>query len=109
METVAENMEGYSKRQIEDAKRAKQLLASIGYPSFKDFKAAVRAGMIKNCPITPEDVDRCLRIFGKEVASLKGKTTRVNPDRVRTDIIAVPRFVLQKKWNHYIGCGYILY
>ena len=89
-------MKGYSKRQIHNAKRAKKLLAAIGYPSVKDFKAALKSGMIKNCPVNVEDLDICMDIFGNDIASLKGKTTRNAPDRVRTNIIAVPRFILHK-------------
>ena len=48
MNTVRDNMRGYSKDQIKQAKIARDLLSIIGYPSDKDFKSIIDASMIKN-------------------------------------------------------------
>jgi hypothetical protein len=32
--------------------------------------------VIKNCPVTTEDVNIAKKIFGKDISSLKGKSTR---------------------------------
>ena len=47
--------------------RAKDLIAAIGYPSKSEFRAIIRYGMLKNCSVTAKDVDRCFKIFGKDV------------------------------------------
>ena len=38
VQMVQENEEGYSQRQIQDAKKARDLYAKVGYPSARDFK-----------------------------------------------------------------------
>ena len=62
--TVSENCEGYTAREIEDAKRARDLYHVVGAPGIPNFKAAIRQKIIKNCPVTVEDIDRAEKIFG---------------------------------------------
>ena len=38
VQTVQENVEGYSQRQIQDAKKARDIYAKVGYPSARYFK-----------------------------------------------------------------------
>lgn len=96
VQTLAGNMEGYSKRQIKDAKEALTLLPKLGYPSKQDFINMIRAGSIENCTVLEEDVERMYDIWKADVASMKGKTTRTNPDRVRQSIVALPAGILEK-------------
>ena len=51
MQTVAENEKGYSKRQLTDAKTARDLYAKVGYPSIKDFSNMIKKNMIMNSPV----------------------------------------------------------
>lgn len=69
VETVADRAEGYSERQVQDAKKAEQLRAVIGYPSSRDYKAMIKGSMLKNCPVLPEDVNRTEEMFGKNIPS----------------------------------------
>ena len=46
--TVKEIREGFTQLQYEGAKKAQWALAIVGYPSEKEFKNMVRAGMITN-------------------------------------------------------------
>ena len=96
MNTVRDNMRGYSKDQIKQAKIARDLLSIIGYPSDKDFKSIIDAPMIKNCPVTVDDINRSTAIFGKDVPTLKGKTVRRKPEPVRSELIKVPAHILAK-------------
>jgi hypothetical protein len=74
--TVAENREGYTQREYDDAKQARRALGMVGYPSNKDFNNIVRSNMINNCPVTPKRISAANKIFGPDIASMKGKTTR---------------------------------
>jgi hypothetical protein len=74
--TVSENLQGFTKRQIKGAELAKVLYSNLGYPSMKDFRWIIQSNQIKDCPVTVEDVDTAHKIFGKDIAALKGKTTR---------------------------------
>ena len=92
---MEENKEGFSARQIKDAELARSLYQKTGCPSTKDFKSMIRNNMLLNCPITLRDVENEEFIFGKDIAMLKGKTVRKNPERVKTDILEVPPEILQ--------------
>jgi hypothetical protein len=71
--TVKENRDGYTNREFERSKVARRALGMVGYPSPADFTNMVRANMIQNCPVTPTDITTSNKIFGPDVASLKGK------------------------------------
>ena len=99
--TVSGKMEGYSKRQIKGAEQASALYAKLGYPSHKDFKWILRSNQIKDCPVTVDDADNALNIWGKNVAALKGKTTRRKPMPVKGNQLRVPReFMKLHKYVH---------
>ena len=55
-----------------------------------------KASMLKNCPVKIEDVERAYDIFGKDIPTLKGKTVRRKPRRVRHEFIKGPKYVLDK-------------
>jgi hypothetical protein len=53
--------------------------------------------IIKNCPVTVEDVNIADQIFGPDMSSLKGKSTRRKPKPpVRQDLIEIPKELITK-------------
>jgi hypothetical protein len=77
--TVSDNQKGFTKRQIKGAEQARTMYATLGYPSIKDFKwVTIQSNQIKDCPVTVQDVITAAhhKIWGKNIAALKGKTTR---------------------------------
>jgi len=46
--------------------------------------------LIKNCPVTVEDIDKSEKIFGPDISSMKGKVTRKKPTPVVEDTIKLP-------------------
>ena len=64
LQTVEDNKEKYSKRVLEQAKKAKELYGIVQYPSIPDFKNMVLFNMIKNCPINLGDIEAMVDIFG---------------------------------------------
>ena len=80
----------------------------IGYPSIVDFKNAVKHNLINNCPITIKDIEAAEKIYGPDIAALKGKTIRKQPMQVNTDIIAVPENIKQMHHDVILG-GDILF
>jgi hypothetical protein len=89
--TLEENKKFYTQHQFEQAKRARELFHSLGTPLINDMKALIRMNTIKNNPVTTEDVDIAKKIFGPDISSLKGKTTRRKPVPVIEDYIKIPR------------------
>jgi hypothetical protein len=53
--TVSENKLGYTKRQFDDAKRARRLYHIVGCPTVENFKHILRQNIIKNCPVTIDE------------------------------------------------------
>ncbi|MGL6132320.1 MAG: hypothetical protein ACRCZ9_11980, partial [Fusobacteriaceae bacterium] len=91
--TVHDNKLPFTKRQLKNAEKAKELYASLAYPSDADYKWILKTNQIKNCPVSMEDAEVAKKVWGQNVASLKGKTTRKTPTHVNTDIVAVPAMI----------------
>jgi hypothetical protein len=89
--TVRGNLEGYTRHEIEKAKEARRLQGMIGNPTEKELEGMVREKLIANCPVTVKDIRNANRIFGPDLANLRGKTTRKKPEHVRVDYVEIPR------------------
>jgi hypothetical protein len=59
-------------------------------PTEKEFAGMVRERLLTNCPITVRDVDNANRIFGPDLAKLRGKMTRTRLERVRVKYVQIP-------------------
>ena len=95
VQTVQENEEGYSQRQIQDAKKAWDLYAKVGYPSARDFQNIISNNLILNCPATASDVAWADKIYGKDIHALKVKTTRTKPKPVVINYMVMPKSILE--------------
>jgi uncharacterized protein YodC (DUF2158 family) len=94
--TVSGNKEGFTQRQIKGTELARTLYATLSYPSWKDYKWMIQSNQIKDCPVTVQDVDVALKIWGKNIAALlKGRTTRSKPNPVARDFVKVPVALLK--------------
>jgi hypothetical protein len=93
VQTVRENCEGYTKREVLRAKEACRAQAMIGNPSKEGM---VSSNMIKNCSITPSDIANAKEIFGPALVSVRGKTVRRTPAPVVRDYVAVPRSLVEQ-------------
>jgi hypothetical protein len=92
--TVKTNREGFTDREYSQAKAARRALGLVGHPSPKDFKNMVRSNMIRNCTVTATDIDNAYKIFGDDLATLRGKTVRNTQDPVVADYVAIPKEIL---------------
>jgi hypothetical protein len=72
--TVSENKTGFTKRQIKCEEIARNLYKTLSYLSMKDFKWVIRSNQIKDLPVTIQYIDVATKIWGKSIASPKGKT-----------------------------------
>ncbi len=92
---VEDNMMLFTKRQVVSADLACDLQTGLAYPSVPDLKWIVKANMLKDSPVTSQDVDVALKIWGPSVVLLKGKTVRCKPSFVMKDVIEVPKEIRQ--------------
>jgi hypothetical protein len=74
--TVSENKEGFTKRQIKGAELAQTLYNIFSYQSMKDFQWVVRSNQIKKIPVTVQYIDVALKFWGRNIVALEGKTSR---------------------------------
>ena len=56
----------------------------------------LRSNKIKNYPVVEKDVDLAETIFGQDIATIKGKSSRRTPRAILEDLIAVPPELLRK-------------
>jgi hypothetical protein len=61
----------------------------------KDFKWVIWSNQIKDCPVSIQDIDVATKIWGKNIAALKGKTTRSKTHPVARDYVKVPKELLK--------------
>ena len=74
VQTVADNMKLFMKRQVAGALRARHLYETIGYPSEADFEAVLHVRGIGGCTVTANDAKVAHKIWGSSVPKLKGST-----------------------------------
>ena len=72
--TVEDNMKKYTKREVKGAMASRELLAKMGYPSVENAIAMLRDGT--GFTVTPYDFKVADAIWGPDIASMTGKTTK---------------------------------
>ena len=82
LNTIAGNAANYSKRKYDQAVKARELYAKVGYPSTKDYLNMVKFNMLQDFQVTERDIKNANDIFGPDVPALKGKTVRKPPKPV---------------------------
>ena len=99
LQTVRENRRGFNQREYERAVQARKLMHTVGAPTTSNLKSMLRQNIIMNCPVTTKDVDNAEKIFGKDVSSLKGKSTRPRPTTVIDNYVDIPREIMENNAN----------
>jgi hypothetical protein len=74
VQTVADNIKKFTKLEVVKARAARQQSRSLGFITTSAHCDLLRAGDITNTTVTIADVHRAERIWGPEIAMLKGKT-----------------------------------
>ena len=92
--TVRTNFEGFSRKQVEGATAAHRLMGMVATLSPCDFEGMVCLNMLKDCPISNDDIANANKIFGMDLATIRGKTVRRCPKRVITDYLNIPRMLV---------------
>ena len=72
--SVHENFDGFSHKQIEGAMAARCLMGIVVTPSMRDFEGLVHLNMLKDCPITTDDINNAHTLIGVDLATIRGNT-----------------------------------
>jgi hypothetical protein len=101
--TVEKNKSKFTNRKYVRAKLARKIQVLIGRPEITDFVSYLDKSMIPNCPIDRNDAITANKIFGRDVGSLKGKTTRKNTEHVKTQVIGISADIMER-YRHITLC-----
>lgn len=74
VQTVGDNTQLYTKREVAGATKARDMLIKMGYPAVKEAIATVQSGT--NFDITSRDFQIADAIWGPDIGSPKGKTVK---------------------------------
>jgi hypothetical protein len=120
LNTVAKNKSTYNRHEIEGADKARALYKKIGRPSEQDYTDILQNNLIQNCPVTPDDARRALKIYSPDIATLKETKwrhpelpERTNPSPHNRGVQKHPPFcqhILGSRktiFSHYLGMGKI--
>ena len=69
-------------------------MKTLMMPTVKPLKRAILTNQIQNCPVTDKDCDVAIQIYSKDIASLKGKSTRGKPTLGVDDVVPIQRRLL---------------
>jgi hypothetical protein len=90
LNTVQENKQFFSRREIEGAEAARAQQGQIGWPSDQEYYEIIRDNLLKNSKATLDDLRRAEHIFGgTAVDLLKGKTV-YKPINTNASIERIP-------------------
>ena len=87
---VVDNKESYNKQQIKFSEKARELFASLGYPSVQYYKWFIQRNQIKDFQVTVHEIYVAHKIWVKSVPYLKVKTTRKKHIPMTGDLLHLP-------------------
>jgi hypothetical protein len=91
MESAASSVKKLKK----DLKSIKIAFTTVNIQLAQLKEADSDSNQIKDCPVTIQDIDVATKIWGKNIAALKGKTTRSKMHPVARDYVKVPKELLK--------------
>jgi hypothetical protein len=95
VQTIRENEQLFTPRQVIQAQKARELYKMIGRPLYNNFTAIVKNNLLLNTKITPRDILHAEAIYGIDLGSLQGKTTRKQPSHVIIDYVQIAEDILK--------------
>ena len=90
VQIIEENTKFLSPKEIAQANMAKQLLHALGYPLVVDLKTMIKMNVIWDNPITESDIKLMEHLYGPDIPTIKGKTTRQCPHKLVSDVVSIP-------------------
>lgn len=82
IQTVEGNKLNFTPREVTLAEEALKLQELLGYPSTSDLKRIIRHNSVKDTSVTLTHIDNATKIFGPNLARIRGTTRRETPEHV---------------------------
>ena len=99
LQSVRENFEGFTKKQVQRAVKARDIQAMMGYINKADLKTEVSRKILSSSNITHADISNADTIFGPNHHAGRGWTNRTSPSRVKPEILSIPRSIVDNHKN----------
>ena len=90
IETMKNNIKGFTKKEAERVKLSRVVQRRIGHPTSEHIKEIVSQPCITNVPIRASDVATAKAIFGPQISGLKGKTIRKKSRGFAVERVSIP-------------------
>ena len=90
VQTIEENAKFLTPKEIAQANMAKWLLHTLGYPSVVNLKTIIKMNVIQDNLVTETDVNLMEHLFGPDIPTIKGKTTRCHSHQLVSDVVSIP-------------------
>jgi len=107
VQTVKQNESMYHKREVQQAKNAREYQRRMGYCTAGKLIRLLSTGKLQNADITVQDVLRAIRIWGKDLGNLKGKTTATRAPTVDVTEQKIIQQVIQKQQVCYMDIMFV--
>ncbi len=97
--TVHQNFESHTKKQVQQAERTRRLMSMVASSSERNFQAMIHLNMLKDCPVTNDDIHNAHDMYGSDLTSIRGKMVWWKPERVVTDYVEIPpkKLLIQRR------------
>jgi hypothetical protein len=99
VKTVRNIYIGFTKKQVQQATLACRIMGMIGAPTKREYQGLVCLNLLQDCPITNSDMVNAHKIFGPDLANIRGKTVCCKPEYVSTEIVDIPQQILANQPN----------
>ena len=98
-----------NQRQLAGVQRCRDWYHALGCPPISDLKAALKLNSyIANCPITIEDINNMVKVYGRDVAVQKGKNTHTAKVPYEADkVLEIPTDLEEKTTDLCIDLLYV--
>ncbi|KAL7532447.1 hypothetical protein ACHAXR_004632, partial [Thalassiosira sp. AJA248-18] len=100
LQSVQDNMEGFTKKEVTRAIHARDAQAAMGYVNDDALKTEVSRKILSSSDISHNDISNAKKIFGsKSHYILRGKGKRTKPSRVEPIYASIPATIVEKCKN----------
>ena len=90
VQTVRNNYERFTKRDVERDFLSREAAGLIGHPSERDLKYLLSSNLTE-CPVAILYVNNTQTIFGPILCGTRGEIVRQKPEHLTTDYVAISR------------------